>query len=193
MTGEAIDILKLKRCPVCGYDLSGLPAAHVCPECGFNYEKQLFELKMHRKPLRIGSKLVVFGIAFFFASLFIGLLLSKIDAAIVIIAGVFMFCAPLVDQYIRRRQSFTVLFTDDGVFHNQGRTAWTDMLSYADIEAFHFERDKVRSWRLGVIRRRSELSNATWVDGFANMDDDAAAAFEKDIRSRISSARERAA
>jgi hypothetical protein len=32
-TGEPIT-----RCPVCRYDLTGLPAKHRCPECGFIYD-----------------------------------------------------------------------------------------------------------------------------------------------------------
>lgn len=28
----------LRRCPVCRYDLKGLPANHNCPECGFTYD-----------------------------------------------------------------------------------------------------------------------------------------------------------
>lgn len=28
------------RCPVCGYDLHGLPADHRCPECGFAYTEE---------------------------------------------------------------------------------------------------------------------------------------------------------
>lgn len=30
---------RLKRCPVCGYLLRGLPAAHRCPECAFRYDE----------------------------------------------------------------------------------------------------------------------------------------------------------
>lgn len=34
-----MDASLLKRCPVCGYDLRGLPARHRCPECGFEYDE----------------------------------------------------------------------------------------------------------------------------------------------------------
>lgn len=30
----------LRRCPVCKYPLSGLPAHHRCPECGFEYDER---------------------------------------------------------------------------------------------------------------------------------------------------------
>jgi hypothetical protein len=36
------DILRLKRCPKCGYDLAGLPRNHACPECGARYDESTF-------------------------------------------------------------------------------------------------------------------------------------------------------
>lgn len=30
--------MNLERCPMCKYDLAGLPARHACPECGFAYD-----------------------------------------------------------------------------------------------------------------------------------------------------------
>ena len=29
----------ITRCPVCLYDLTGLPSNHRCPECGFEYDE----------------------------------------------------------------------------------------------------------------------------------------------------------
>lgn len=37
-------ILRLQKCPKCGYDLKTLPARHRCPECGFAYDEQMFSL-----------------------------------------------------------------------------------------------------------------------------------------------------
>ena len=34
----------LERCPLCDYDLSGLPREHICPECGFEYDKETIVL-----------------------------------------------------------------------------------------------------------------------------------------------------
>lgn len=30
----------LTHCPICTYDLSGLPQSHTCPECGFEYDRR---------------------------------------------------------------------------------------------------------------------------------------------------------
>ena len=117
----------------------------------------------------------------------------NVQAIMIIGVALLLFFTPLVDLWIRRRQAFVVLFADDGVFHNQGRAGWADMLAYADVEAFHLERDRGRLWWLSVIRRRNKLSQGTWVEGFAYMDDDAAAAFEQDIQTRIKIAKDRVA
>lgn len=41
-TGDPRDILRLRRCPQCAYDLAGLPRRHRCPECGFEYDPSMF-------------------------------------------------------------------------------------------------------------------------------------------------------
>ncbi len=46
MSGDPHDILRLKRCPECDYDLGGLPVAHNCPECGFEYDENIFDLQV---------------------------------------------------------------------------------------------------------------------------------------------------
>lgn len=38
------NILRLRRCPKCDYDLAGLPRRHRCPECGFEYDESMFVL-----------------------------------------------------------------------------------------------------------------------------------------------------
>ncbi|MCH8152784.1 MAG: hypothetical protein IH830_10495 [Planctomycetes bacterium] len=42
MSGDPRDILRLKHCPQCGYDLATLPRKHRCPECGFEYDDSMF-------------------------------------------------------------------------------------------------------------------------------------------------------
>lgn len=46
-------ILHLKICPTCGYDVSGLPHQHQCPECGFAYDEGMYLLVANvRRPNR---------------------------------------------------------------------------------------------------------------------------------------------
>ena len=46
MADDPRDILRLKRCPECDYDLRGLPYAHNCPECGIEYDENIFDLQV---------------------------------------------------------------------------------------------------------------------------------------------------
>ncbi len=46
MADDPRDILRLKRCPECDYDLGGLPHAHNCPECGIEYDENIFDLQV---------------------------------------------------------------------------------------------------------------------------------------------------
>jgi len=45
MIESSADILRLRSCPQCGYDLSGLPAKHSCPECGFEYDELMVAIQ----------------------------------------------------------------------------------------------------------------------------------------------------
>ncbi len=38
------NILRLRRCPECDYNLRSLPERHRCPECGFEYDPTMFAL-----------------------------------------------------------------------------------------------------------------------------------------------------
>ena len=38
----------IDSCPVCRYLLTGLPDEHVCPECGFGYERDAVLVEEHR-------------------------------------------------------------------------------------------------------------------------------------------------
>lgn len=39
--------VNLDTCPVCRYDLRGLPARHQCPECGFAYDERTLVWQPH--------------------------------------------------------------------------------------------------------------------------------------------------
>ena len=38
----------IDSCPVCRYSLTGLPDEHVCPDCGFRYERDAVLVEEHR-------------------------------------------------------------------------------------------------------------------------------------------------
>ena len=46
MADDPRHILRLKCCPECDYDLGGLPYAHNCPECGIQYDENIFDLQV---------------------------------------------------------------------------------------------------------------------------------------------------
>ena len=46
MADDPRDILRLKHCPECNYDLRGLPYVHSCPECGVEYDQNIFDLQV---------------------------------------------------------------------------------------------------------------------------------------------------
>lgn len=41
----------ITKCPVCRYDLTGLPKNHRCPECGFEYDETMRVWLGHRLPV----------------------------------------------------------------------------------------------------------------------------------------------
>lgn len=65
----------IRSCPNCGYDLSGLPAKHRCPECGFLYDPHAVVIELHGKRFRGGDiygLIALLGGALFVAILFVG-------------------------------------------------------------------------------------------------------------------------
>lgn len=52
----------MRPCPRCDYDLTGLPDEHICPECGFAYDKHAISIRLSaRKEYR---KALVFGVIY---------------------------------------------------------------------------------------------------------------------------------
>ncbi len=87
----------LRRCPVCRYDLQGLPANHNCPECGFTYDDTM---QIWWVPVIPGWMFLVAGITVFvvlelrFSGFFqnrLGLSKTEAAAAMTVLSGVVLF------------------------------------------------------------------------------------------------------
>ena len=55
----------ITRCPVCRYDLTGLPKHHRCPECGFEYDETM-RWWPGRKPSLWPAAIILFINSWFF-------------------------------------------------------------------------------------------------------------------------------
>ena len=121
MTDDPRDILRLKCCPECDYDLRGLPHAHSCPECGFAYSDDFFDLfgtsRGLRRPLSLSRVLFILGL----------FTLVVIDIAwaggfrfwqLLVVFAVFVLIGVLALPMRRRRHDTPCLrriFTDSGI------------------------------------------------------------------------------
>jgi hypothetical protein len=111
---ELPDILRLHRCPQCGYDLTGLPREGRCPECGFAYDAMMFSLL--GEPRRFTGKaagfmiviLVFYGAAIIQFNQIIGSALCAVALALAV-----FWITPL--RRLWRREQEWLLFTGDGV------------------------------------------------------------------------------
>jgi hypothetical protein len=75
----------LSHCPICLYDLAGLPNNHKCPECGFAYDESMRVWTKELSPLRAKATAiltVVCTIVFVSAVLYVGVQRSGWEAVI---------------------------------------------------------------------------------------------------------------
>ncbi len=66
MAAASIQPVLLSQCPQCRYDISGLPATHRCPECGFAYDESMIVLEGWHVPglASLPRILVLYGTPF---------------------------------------------------------------------------------------------------------------------------------
>jgi hypothetical protein len=123
MAFAAANVVRLTLCPRCNYDLGALPRRHRCPECGFEYDENMFLLEGWvllgawglARWLLVSSPLALFLLGFLRVGLGLSwkFLLSLLLAFALITALVYLFAA-WRDQS-GRRVLVRYLVTNDGV------------------------------------------------------------------------------
>lgn len=119
MAGDPHDILRLKRCPECDYDLIGLPHAHNCPECGFTYSEDFFDVSGHpwRHSLSLVRIFLLLGICLIiiFAMGWVGLM-SFTDLIPAFVGFAFLGGMAVAARYTGQDvRKIRLIFTENGV------------------------------------------------------------------------------
>jgi hypothetical protein len=87
----------LAHCPVCRYDLTGLPKNHRCPECGFEYDETMQVWSMPAVPRWVLAVVAMLSGVFFLSWLSgpfvtgLGLNVRDTPVVILVLAGVVPF------------------------------------------------------------------------------------------------------
>ena len=167
MTSDPRDILRLKHCPRCGYDLATLPRKHRCPECGFEYDDSMFIIAgdTHRPRITRGEGAAYAGLILYFIIAFVT---RGMAWGIPFFGWLLAWCSVSVFGWLYRRWLRTkhggdtrVLITDDGValLH----ASWSD--ESQPWSGFSQVRVKRRAWFAASPRSRSGRAAtdvATW-------------------------------
>ena len=119
MADDPHNILRLKRCPQCDYDLGGLPQAHNCPECGFTYSDDFFDVSGHpwRHSLSLVRIFVLLRICLIiiFAIAWVGLM-SFTDLIPAFVGFVFLGGMAVAARYTGRdARKIRLIFTESGI------------------------------------------------------------------------------
>lgn len=159
MADDPRDILRLKCCPECNYDLRGLPHAHNCPECGFEYDENIFDLQVWlagSSASRRFDSLAYLVLAMAFGWLFIfrrAWILSQFP--LVMIAGFLgVGVAGLLNHFFSRRRkhgNVKVLCTPDGLSLRFGSRRLFHPWSGLDL--LRVRRAAGGKWRFGFVYR----------------------------------------
>lgn len=106
---EAIDPLRLDRCPECGYLLTGLPPTDVCPECGLAYDQQMIVLRGFMSATnwdRVQSRMfavVMFAVAALGSTLLCRFLPFRVPFWLPVVVGPMIVCSFFWLYSVRRR------------------------------------------------------------------------------------------
>ena len=140
-------------CPACNYPLTGLPTAHRCPECGFEYDEATIVFKPSRPWMTyVGTLGLAVVLLYFYAPIVGGLTLGTAGTVAASVVMFLIVAAPLAVLAWRIRRAnrlgrFAAL-TKDGLFvRNIGgltKVDWDDISTVAVND--------MRPW----LKRRSE-------------------------------------
>jgi len=117
----------IDRCPVCRYSLQGLPSAHHCPECGFEYDEHTRVWRPKRIRALRGLWLPIFLIADVALLLFFGVL-SPMLKLFMVFGGAFIVAVSVILWYSNWRSLPFAAVTPRGIvyrwFFRARITAW---------------------------------------------------------------------
>lgn len=93
------------NCPMCDYPLTGLPAAHACPECGFRYDENTrVWVGEPRRFSKLNALFYLACIPFWLSTALRAFLSrSRMSDLIKIVAVITLLATPLLEIYWRRR------------------------------------------------------------------------------------------
>lgn len=136
-------ILRLKYCPKCEYDLAGLPREGRCPECGFEYDEQMFSLV--GRPRKLGIWTIMIS-GYCMMQFMNAVRQGAMDVALLFAIAICVFIGILLLRSRLMRDRRWVLFTREGVAtrHTVGEFQIIAWENFHRVRFFRtaFERDK---------------------------------------------------
>lgn len=153
----------LTRCPVCSYDLRGLPVSHRCPECGFPYDKKTASWRPGTPWKGYGAVLAVSVAGVVGLSLSLARRWSRgesPDVSDVLILAVAAMCTVYSALHIRssNQKGRCVVVSPTGVFLRsadiESLIAWNEIVA---VERVNRRVKEERNEYIAAIKRRSSL------------------------------------
>ena len=201
MSDDPCDILRLNVCPNCKYDLSGLPIAHTCPECGFVYTEDFFDVKGYSWDFRKGFSSILFSImiVIFFAIIIafwrFGLFnygeLLKALLGLAGISGLVLYVRSIIQKPPLIQRTFT---SEGMLFIRENDLVLCD---WCEVKQFSITKSPRGHWRLKIQQRKLSFRQSLKKQGvFVQTDmkldctDDEAEAIRFELQRRIDNARQ---
>ncbi len=144
----------LGSCPMCGYLLDGLPEEHICPECGFRYDRNAHILALPRLPAAIyvgmSAALLVTGVALHWW--FNAWLWRNLAPLILVASGLSGIIMAVMG--LRLRKSFSLVSRDEVRAFDHRRKSFF-LVSRDEIRAFDYRQEE-------KVIPMNQVKNAEW-------------------------------